>query len=299
MQTIKPIRFYLDFTEGYSKFAKFMEDKKKLDSLMETFGVSPPPDPDPNSKIPPRITYTITLDFKSAEHDWFIAKLVQLGFKYHYHFKHLFSPEELENSPLFWFGMNFTLNSKRHPINYGTKYELKTICSACGLRQWIQLNDLRLDTSIIKNEYIIQQHGSHIGGGFIIVSKKMVDIMESYDITGYRLQPVVHVGPERRRREVYQLIITNILPPYHSMHVEPMPGEHCTVCGLSGYFPFPQEYLASSLTKFKDFNLAAEYLDYYKVLQQPIMVSRNVRNLLEKLRAHRISWFKPIIIVEK
>jgi len=82
------------------------------------------------------------------------------------------------------------------------------------------------------------------------------------------------------------------------MHLEPMPNEYCSVCGLYGRFPWPLHYDSFSLTDIKDINYMAEYLDYGICLQRYLIISARARNLFLKLNKTKKIRFEPVILID-
>lgn len=112
------------------------------------------------------------------------------------------------------------------------------------------------------------------------------------------MRPVIHVGSERKKKEIFQLVSTSILPPLSKqMPLEPKPREYCPVCGLKGRFPWPLHYDSSALTDIKDINYMAEYLDYGICLQRYLVISARARDLFLKLNKTKKAKFEPIILI--
>ena len=114
-----------------------------------------------------------------------------------------------------------------------------------------------------------------------VLGAKMAQILKNVNVTGYKLRPVVHVGSEKGRREVYQFIITNTLPSLSSkMRFEPIPGEYCSNCGINGRFKWPLHYDSSLLNDVTDFNFTHEYIGNGAYCERLMVISARVRRLL-------------------
>ncbi|MDD2586860.1 MAG: hypothetical protein PHT79_10975 [Syntrophomonadaceae bacterium] len=299
MKELKEIGIHLASEEYYH----FISQKRKLDNILLHSGINNiPADPEPGKfKIGAYVNYKFRIDINTHEYEWLIKKLNQIKIEYSNRYVFQFSPKEIDNCPLFEFGMNSEdFNSDKHPIFLGTKFQKEIVCPACGITKWHQLSDLRIDTSSIKKELIIKPMASNIYGSFILISDKMAQILKNVNVTGYKLRPVVHVGSEKGRREVYQFIITNTLPSLsNKMRFEPIPGEYCSNCGINGRFKWPLHYDSSTLDDLKDFNLTHEYIGNGGYCERLMVISARVRRLLLDLNLKRKAWMQPVILVDK
>lgn len=301
MKALKRLHFSLDYLDGtYKDKNEYIQKKQIVDSLLTQAGVKEiPPAPSFENPRGPWITYEPKLDRDSPEYEWLDQELAKIGIKYSYGYEFEFSNQEVEQSPLFWLGMNSNLDEEKHPINYGTGYMKEIICPHCGLKKWTQTSPLRMDTGIIKKEFMIEHMGSWHQPGFIIVSGEMPRILAAEGLTGYRLEPVEHIGPVKRKREVYQFIVENTLPPLAAeRRKEPIINEYCHTCGLTGNIQWPLPYSASSFSAINDFNLTLEYLEYAKSLQRLLIISSKARKLLLNFGLKRKSWFQPVILMD-
>lgn len=190
----------------YDKMYGDISHKKELDELFRSIGITDIP-PDPRPDFEPLVSYDYQLYADSPEYLFVKNRLEQLNIPYLYNYTFEFTKEETEHAPLYEYAMAEDYPSCKHPSEYGTRYEKEVICPACGLNRWIQVSELRLDTSVIGIRLILYKLGDNIKGGeFIIISKDMKELLEQEKMTGYELQSVIHVGPEEKKREVYQLV---------------------------------------------------------------------------------------------
>lgn len=56
-----------------------------------------------------------------------------------------------------------------------------------------------------------------VDGSSYVMSEKLANLLPREGFTGYRLEPVVHRGPEKGWRPAYQLLPTSTLPPRSSV----------------------------------------------------------------------------------
>lgn len=283
--------------EPYFRYYGDISQKEQLDELLISIGVTDLPELIilPNGE--PTTTYEYKFYIDTPEYLILKNGLSELQIPYSNFYTFEFTKKETERSPLYRYAMKEDYPDCKHPSEYGTKYEKKVICPACGLNKWTQVSDLHLDTSVISKRLILYKLGDNIKGGeFIIVSKEMVDLLNKASVTGYRLRPVIHVGLEEKRRDVYQLIPTNVLPLLApEMHYERIPSEYCEGCDIKGRFVWPLHYRSSALTHAYDFNLTAELFDYGSA-QQLVLVSKKIRELFHQ---HRVkAWLQPVIVVD-
>ncbi len=312
MKELKCFTITLDYGSGaFPTFEQYISKKKEIDNMLRHIGINDiPADPELNlKKHPPRISYDFKVDINTPEYPWLIAELEQIGVRYLenyemgvyylYHYEFEFSTREMDEARLFEFRlMTHNFNGDKHPIYNGTQYRKEIICPVCGKANWHQLNDLHIDTSVIKKKSLIKPSGSSEYGSFILISDRMAKVLENEGITGYELRPVIHVGSEKKRKEVYQFTVNNILPPFSSrMRFESRPEEYCSSCGITGRFKWPLHYDSSSLTDVKDFNLSCEYTGNGAGYERDIVISRKARDLLINMKVQK--EFQPVIIVDR
>lgn len=128
----------------------------------------------------------------------------------------------------------------------------------------------------------------------------MARIFVANGLTGYRLNPVEHIGSKKHKREVYQLVVINTLPPMAAeIRNEPIIGEHCPVCELTGIIKWPLPYSLSSLSAVNDFNLRLESIEYSKSLQRLLLISAKTRKSLLNFNIKRKGWFQPGLLINQ
>lgn len=299
MKELMEIGIHLNSEEYF----RLISHKRKLDNILLHSGINNiPADPEPGKyKIGAYVNYKFRININTPKYEWLIKKLNQMNIEYSNRYVFEFSQKEIDNCPLFEFGMNSEdFNSDKHPIFHGSKFQKEIVCPVCGISKWHQLTDLYIDTSSIRKELIIKPLASSIYGSFILISHNMAKILKNEGMSGYGLRPVVHVGSENRRREVYQLIIANTLPPLsNKMRFEPIPGEYCSTCSINGRFKWPLHYDFSSLKDIKDFNLTHEYIGNGAYCERLIVISARARKLLLDLNLKRKAWIEPVVLVDK
>ncbi|MFJ8063679.1 hypothetical protein ACIQYS_03520 [Psychrobacillus sp. NPDC096426] len=140
-----------------------------------------------------------------------------------------------------------------------------------------QLSSLVIDTSKIKDRYMVNV------GPFWVVSKKMVDLMNKWNLKGYDLNPVVHKGPEAGRQQAYQIIPKHTLPNWSSQMVhfyfatEPEP----CICGIKRTINGPFHYDKEDLKDLEsDIYLSAEWSHDGKYVYKKTLFSKKFRDLI-------------------
>lgn len=186
------------------------------------------------------------------------------------------SDDEYRQSPLFI--LESTGNSQNAFLkDKGTKFHKETFCKVCGLIKREQLSPLVIDTSKIKDRYMVNV------GPFWVVSEKMVDLMDNWNLKGYDLNPVEHKGPEAGRQQAYQIIPKTTLPNWSSQMVhfyyatEPEP----CVCGIKRTRNGPFHYDKEDLKDIEsDIYLPAEWSHDGRFLYKKTLFSKKFRDLM-------------------
>jgi len=150
---------------------------------------------------------------------------------------------------------------------------------------------------------------------FWVVSERMASLLEDWGLTGYELQPVVHVGSDKNKQPAYQLIPKHLLPPWSKeMRFLYHEGEgivRCSACNMRARVEFPFHYDRSSLMSLKDFNYTSDWIAGRWVHHQ-MLVSATFRRLvlengiardaryIDIAKTGLKDWFfRPIIVVDR
>ncbi len=73
----------------------------------------------------------------------------------------------------------------------------------------------------------------------VILSERVGCLLQEHGLTGFELRPVHHYKqPYKGELALYQLVVTNVLPPMASPPTEfdPVWSRHCEVCGRTGFY---------------------------------------------------------------
>ncbi|MBM7868412.1 hypothetical protein GTO89_15995 [Heliobacterium gestii] len=265
----------------------------KLNSFLTELGIT---------NIPPYkeyfMSYNIRLVVASSEHMALLKQLEKWNMKYTYAYEFEFSEDEMNNAPLYRLRSIVQLPENKLPDKYGTIYKKECLCSYCGLSESIQQTELHFDTSIMKKRHFINQTATVTSGSFTIVSEAFANIMEKKKLSGYTLRPVHHVGSMAKRREVFQLILNNQLPPLSSaMRFEKMTKEYCAHCNITGRIFWPLHYDYESIIHSKDFNQSKEMVTIGNTIIDVMVVSSQFREICKAVKIDRSMVFEPVIVV--
>ncbi len=173
-------------------------------------------------------------------------------------------------------------------------------CLSCGTR-------LEQTRDLIVNKRSMRGKDTSLTYGYqVIVSDQMARLWQEHGLTGIELRPVQHYRKAYQGEPaLYQLVVTNTLPPMATPPTEFEGLRHCDVCGrTSGYLKhthlwgkieyredteayYPRRVVETS----KDFNLTAEYFGELRVAHPMIIVTQRVYRLLRK---HKIKHWAAV-----
>lgn len=198
-----------------------------------------------------------------------------------------YSNEDYDKAP--FFTLNSTGNSaSANIVNTGRQSGISTsiYCESCNLKLEVVTSDLQMDTSKLKDRYMV-----NIDGMFWVVSEKMAELMSEWKLTGFDLKEVVHRGKPENKLPAYQLIINNSLPPQSSnagfYYFVSESEERCDACGVKGKINYPYLYNKSDIENFSDdLYVLNEWNSNGSYVYHPLILSQRFRNLLLE---HRIT----------
>ncbi|GIO35956.1 hypothetical protein J41TS12_08170 [Paenibacillus antibioticophila] len=219
-----------------------------------------------------------------------------------------YSNEDYDQAP--FFTLYSTGNSvSANIIDNQSEMSTPTFCEACSLKERRLESSFLLDTSKLKNRYMI-----NVDGMFWVVSEKMAELMSEWKITGYYLEEVVHRGKVDEKLPAYQLIINNSLPPFspnvNYYYFVSEPEERCDVCGVRGKISYPYIYSKSDIENCSDdlyvlneWNSNGSYVYHPLILSQRFRklllehrITRDVRSLYESTYGPKDWFMEPVFI---
>lgn len=161
----------------------------------------------------------------------------------------------------------------------GTKFNDEIFCASCGLVIQHQLSPLVIDTSKIKNRYMVNV------GPHWVISEKMANLKESWGLKGVELQEVIHKGSEKGKQPAYQIVPSYTLPNWSSSmkhyYFATEKRERCYDCGIKGRIDGPYYYNKKDLTEMNmDVYLASEFTHDGKYVYRRTIFSKKFRDLI-------------------
>lgn len=166
----------------------------------------------------------------------------------------------------------------------GTVFHEEIFCNACGIIQRHQKSPLVIDTSKIKDHFLVNV------GAYWVVSEKMARLMEDWKLSGLELKPVIHKGPEKGKQPAYQIVPSSTMPNWSKeMKHYYFTNEHrrCKTCGIRGRIDGPYHYDKKDLINMnKDVYLAAELTSDVRYVARRTLFSKKFRDLVIE---HKIS----------
>lgn len=203
-----------------------------------------------------------------------------------------YTKEEIEAAE--YFTMEIIYPWERDGItadDFGTKYEDSYSCSACkGGKK--QVSDL------IINKKKMGKYDIATIQPEIIVNERLYNLILENNLLGCQFRPVKdYKGKDEL--VLYQLVITNILPPMcDKIRLLIEKGVYCKECKRNGVFLRSEAiYNRESLKGAQDFNLTNEYFGMNLYCQRFVIVSSKVYKLFNKNKIKRVA-FEPVRIIE-
>lgn len=190
-----------------------------------------------------------------------------------------YNDDEYEKAP--FLNLYSTGNSTQaNLVNKHSVLKSNIFCEACGLKTKTLESSLILDTSNFKNRYMI-----NIEGMFWVVSEKMAELMEKWNISGFHFEKVIHKGKPENSLPAYQLVVENTLLPLSSdmkyYYFVSEPKERCYVCDVKGKINYPYLFDKTiTKTHTDDLYLLSEWVSNGSSVYHPLFISQRFRKLL-------------------
>ncbi len=183
--------------------------KKEADAVLQKFGIldipSDPSRDEPEEGFIMDYSFSVTYNPDFMERLFISLKKISVYIQPDFHFEPIFSDEEFNSSPLFKL-QSFGYEQSRYLENKG-KYKQRLFCPTCKKKVDEQIEPLAINTAIVKKYDLVYVDKK------IVISDKIVSLLEKWNLTGYRIEQVTHVGAEKFKTDAYQVVPTNILPP--------------------------------------------------------------------------------------
>lgn len=174
--------------------------------------------------------------------------------------------------------------------DYGTKYSYNNVCSKCGFGKK-QISELVINIKKIKKYNIAQIIPE------FVVTEYAKQIIVDNNLLGCEFRPVRDYKG-RTEPILYQMIITNILPPMsNETRFEIWEASHCFSCDTNGRYQRSEfVYDLNSLENALDFNLTHEYIGNTNFMQRQLIISARARSILNENKIKSIVY-EPVRIV--
>ncbi len=222
-----------------------------------------------------------------------------------------YTQHELESSPLLhWVITNHAIEDDWYDLEEdgyqgGPKASHKR-CSACRA-ELEQVRDLLVDVRKMGKRDLSLTYGFKV-----ILSARLAQMLQESGLTGFTLRPVWdYRKPYQGEPRLFQLIVTNVLPPMASPPTEFEGEQRCEVCGTEsrlikchhwwGRIQYYEEtniyYPKEALETAADFNRTAERLGGLPVSNPYVIISQRAYRWL---REQQVKGWKaePVYLVE-
>jgi hypothetical protein len=222
-----------------------------------------------------------------------------------------YTPQELESALLLiWGPTNQAIEDDYYDLHMdgyqGGDHASHKRCPACRT-ELEQIRDLMVNKALMRGKHVSLTYSFEV-----ILSEWVARLFQEAGLTGFDLRPVRHYKkPYKGEPALYQLVVTNVLPPMVSPPTEFDPVQHCDVCGRTsvylkhvhwwGKIEYREDtdvyYPRRVLEAAKDFNHSAEYFGDLAVSHPYIIITRRVYRLL---REHKVkNWAAvPVYLVD-
>ena len=232
----------------------------------------------------------------SPKYGLLTQQLKALDVDYNEYTEIVYSKKELETSELFYVIPNRYCGYPQPDSNGGyleQSYDLASGCSRCA-NGFVQNRPLRILKPQMGNTDIVSLYWVYE----FIITIKLKNVIEDEGLTGCEFWPVIDHNKNVVINGIYQLHITNIMPPMSektSFLKAPMVKE-CE-CGKKGYYIDEGKiYDQNSVDLIKDFNKTFEWLGAGESTWQLPLFSKQAYKVFNK---HNIKGlrFEPIMIM--
>ena len=185
---------------------------------------------------------------------------------------------------------HYDLNPKRDPKGIGPAYEQ---CAACRARLW-QRRDL-----VLNPNHMGKKDVSLTFTFDVILSERLATLLQENEIEGYTLRPVQNYGARgENAQRLYQLQVTNSLPPMLAPPTQFGLVRHCEVCRTTSTYLKREHYWGNIryyedtdiyypkgvLEAAQDFNYTAELFGDLSVAKPMIIIGQRLYRLLRETK---------------
>ncbi|WMI80066.1 hypothetical protein [Anaerotignum sp. MB30-C6] len=287
----------------YNSFKNYVEFKEKIDYTFEVNNVALEKIPEKPTLDHDYVFYDFIFEYQSEKYYEFMKIMEGLGLKEQVVFRLdiKYTKKEMEQAPLLAMAThyNFYATNIKFPSEFGTKYEKIYTCPKCRTVGYKQISNLYWNTTQMKKKLFLEIPANFYNGSHaIIITERLANIFKEQGLTGYSLEPVIHVGKKDKEIKCFQMIINHTMPPLSEKMPYIIDEDDCLVCNKKGRLKFfPPYYDKASLDYFQDFNLSYEVNAGKHCQQSLVLVSQRVKQLFDTLKIKPV--YKPIVVVDE
>lgn len=134
------------------------------------------------------VSYAVYVEYDSPLREALTRHIRSLGRSIGFRYFFRFSDEEYESAPFYrLMGFGNTPQAAMH--SDGSAYQVEVLCPSCGFINREQIAPLVANTSRFK-----KRSAAWIDGHRIVVSQRVADLFQMWEVTGCELTRVVHKG---------------------------------------------------------------------------------------------------------
>jgi len=204
----------------------------------------------------------------------------------------VFSEDEMINSSYYRIIANAYCGYPQPEDGYIEKsYDRLTGCPRCG-NGMVQKSELHMNKPKMGSKDIA---GIHWVYEFAVTSR-LKQMIESQELTGCELWPIISPKTKKKHEEVYQLHINSFMPPMSAETSIIKSGVNACECGKTGYMLEGLAYYTKdSLQNTTDFNKTSEWLGGGHGSWQLIIVQKAFYNMYKSHKLKGIR-FEPVFV---
>jgi len=262
---------------------------------------------------PEKNWYPVDVDVRSRAFEILIKAAQESDLVRLIRIERVYSSEELQAAPLLeWRLTNqaieddyYTLHFYKEELPKGISFYTRD-CEVCRA-PLEQVRDLWVDTRLMGKRDLSLTYSFEI-----ILSARLAQTLQEAGFTGFTLRPVWdYRKPYQGEPKLYQLVVTNILPPMASPPTEFEQAQRCDVCGTESRFlkhthfwgriQYYEEtdiyYARQVLEQATDFNITSERFGMLSASHPLVIISQRVH---QWLKANGIKGWdtRPAYLVE-
>lgn len=229
----------------------------------------------------------------------------------HIRVEHRYTRQELEAVDLLvWSPTNQAIEDDYYDLHedgyQGGPCASHTRCRVCRA-ELQQVRDLAVNKALVRGKDVSLTYSFEV-----ILSERVARLFEEQGLTGFGRRPVRHYKkPYKGEPTLYQLVVTNVLPPMAAPPTEFEQFHHCDACGRTtqylkhthwwGKIQYYEDtdvyYPRSVLDVTKDLNHTTEYFGDLPVGHPYVIITQRVYRLL---REHKVkNWAaEPVYLID-